>query len=335
MKAYVCKSCGAELLLNDDANFTICLYCGNNIAISEKEISDLNIKKIIPFTIEKEEAIENFNRMLSKDIKEVKKVYVPVRYCNFDFDYLLYYEYKSEDSEGHTSYHDAEELIDGKATNDFIFSSKIKNVYFLESIRKQERINYDPVILKDVSIEYAPLLSMESIKFQIDDAVSNYSWGKISKGDGITRIYSRNYFTYNIEIEPFSTLIPIYMVKTRDGMIYNLPGVHIVKEENTRLKKICKFVLWLLIIYFSIILIIDLLHNGFTMKFFDYLIDNFKMFVLFFGNILIDCVVVLGIFILPIYFISLLTKRNGKFKRSFDNYESSKYSFRSRRKKIK
>ena len=52
MKSYVCKSCGSNILLNDDSSFTTCLYCGNSIAVSNQAINDLNIKKIIPFLSE-------------------------------------------------------------------------------------------------------------------------------------------------------------------------------------------------------------------------------------------------------------------------------------------
>ena len=58
MKSYICNSCGAELILNDNSTFTSCLYCGNNIAVVQKEYANLNIKKIIPFTIEKDDVIK-------------------------------------------------------------------------------------------------------------------------------------------------------------------------------------------------------------------------------------------------------------------------------------
>lgn len=314
MKSYVCKSCGAELLLNDTSSFTTCLYCGNSTAITDKVIEDLNIKKIIPFTIDKEEAISNFKTILKKEIVEAKKIYVPVRYCNYEFDFLMYYEYVVHDSEDGDSYYDTEDLVDGNVTNEFVFNkSKINNVYFQEELRKQERVNFDPVLLKDVSIEYAPLLTKEELNSKINNDVITYSMKKMH--GGICKIYTMNYYTSDLDIEPYTTLIPIYIVKTSDGIIYNLPGVKIDKKK---IKFGVEHVILIAILIAAMIFLLAITK----------MINAYKTFSIL--NVLFFITAFIGIY---------LVIKNGIGNRlpskTYDNFEFTKYSFGDHRKKIK
>ena len=137
MRSYTCGTCGAELILNDNTNFTNCLYCGNSVAITSDKVIDLNIKKIIPFAIDREEAIDKFSKIIKDRVIDAKKVYVPVRYCSYEFDFLFYYQYREEyeDSDGHTHvrYIDAETLLDGEVTDELIFGDSRINYVFLPS----------------------------------------------------------------------------------------------------------------------------------------------------------------------------------------------------------
>lgn len=240
MKSYICKSCGAELLINDEATFTTCLYCNNNIAITDKEIDSLNIKKIIPFDVDKEEIIKICNSIFAENIKDAKKVYVPVRFCNYEFDYLIYYEYVYYSTENNDKYRTTEQLIDGKVENEIVFSnSKIKNVIMPNELRSAERLDFDPVLLKDVSIEYSNINDMEEIKNNINYDILNYSRSVLARK--INRVFSSNHFVTGVEIEPFTTLIPVYILKTNRGVIYNLPGVRPKTLEKKRLNRIIAF----------------------------------------------------------------------------------------------
>ncbi len=328
MKSYVCKSCGAELLLNNEATFTTCLYCGNNIAFTDKAVSELNIKKIIPFSISKEDAIKNFKKILNKDIIEVKKVYVPVRFCNYDFDYLIYYEYVVSDSDDKDHYYDTERLIDGSVKNEFIFSeSKINNVLYLESFNDMEKVNFDPVLLNDVSIEYAPFSEVEKIKTKLNKDVLAYCIKKIK--DRITQIYSLNYFTYNIDIDSFSTLLPVYIVKTSNGMIYNLPGVPIKKKETFGVKNIAIIISIIIFCYLMICFLSNVSNYGLNMvslKLTVYVSKNFIETAIFGG-------IIWGI----IFFIVKKLKINkiNKINKTYDNFKSEQYYFGNHRKRLK
>ena len=42
MESYRCKSCGAEILINDTegSGFSKCIYCGSNVTLFKKEYSN-------------------------------------------------------------------------------------------------------------------------------------------------------------------------------------------------------------------------------------------------------------------------------------------------------
>lgn len=310
MKSYTCKTCGAELIVNDNTTFTNCLYCGNNIAITQKEFGDLNIKKIIPFSIDKEKAINSYKKVVKGEIIDAKKVYVPVRFCNFDFDFLFYYQYEQEstDSNGNTTttYIDTEELLDGTVENEIVFGdSKISYVNMPYEIRNCERFNFDPVLLKDVSIEKAAFEENEEFKRNLEEDVRFFSRKKFSN---VTRIYSENYFVSGIELDSYSTLIPIYIIKTSNGRIYNLPGVEPnkfkkMKKGNDIVKILCLIVAILLALFATM---------------------NRLYFLYLFADI------AFAIFLLKSFSKSKYLNAKGN-----DNYSYKRYSFGNNRKKIK
>ena len=325
MKSYICKACGAELLLNDETSFTTCLYCGNNIALTSREISELNIKKIIPFEIEKEEAINKFNKIIKKDIIDAKKVYVPIRFCNYEFDFLMYYEYVIHDDDNGDRYVDKEELIDGAVEKEIVFSnSKIKSIYLPFELRNKERLNFDLILLKDVSIEYSRFDSIDLLKDNIKKDIVLYSYNQIRHS--ISSIYSMNYFPSNIELEPFSTLIPVYIMKTNTGEIYNIPGVQPVKLQNANRKR-------------KILLIIAL--SIFFLAFSPFLIEIFKSMFME-GDRTRDGKNIMLIFLTVFIFAPLLGiiiyfyNKSSKFiDKSYDNFKCKKYSFGNHRKSLK
>ncbi len=316
MRSYTCKTCGAELILNDDNNFTNCLYCGNSIAITNEELKDLNIKKIIPFSIDKEEAIQTYEKIIRKKIVEAKKVYVPVRYCNFDFDYLLYYEYRveSEDSNGHTtvSYYDAETLIDGNVKDEIVFGdSKVNYVNLPFEIRSHERLEYDPVLLKDVSIECSNFDKSELIKKGLEQDVRIFGKSKIKRD--ISEIYSENYFIYGINYEPFTTLIPVYIIKTAQGEIYNYPGTNPAESLQISNSITASRI-------FSLVLILNFV---FSILMISALGASYYM------------ISIVGLIIGIVLLVSSFSKNSKLVKKSYENYDYEKYEYGDHRKNIK
>ncbi len=317
MRTYICNSCGAEIIVNDETTFTTCLYCGNNIAITQKEFADLNIKKIIPFEFDKEDIIKKYKHAFGKII-DAKKVYIPVRYCSYDFDYLLYYEYvvRGSGENDHDQYYDTQDLFDGRVENEIVFgNSKVCDGYKINKISERERLDFDPVLLKDVSIENTTFDSTKDIRIRLEENVRNYSGNQIRRE--ITKIYSENYFVSDINLEDFSTLIPIYILKMNDGRIINVPGVNIGDDKNIFslspgiIKYLFIFLLIMIIPMFRIWLINEEVSLNLGPQFY----------------------IVWGAIAAVIVFA--FTRKNLHLKRNYDNFNSNKYSYSGNRKKMK
>jgi len=309
MKSYICKSCGAELLLNDNTSFTTCLYCGNNIAITDKEIGKLNIKKIIQFEIEKDDAINIFNEIIKKDIIDAKKVYVPIRFCNYEFIFYMSYHYSSDDGPSR----DLEELVEGKVKNDIIFNDgKINSIYLQYELRNKERLNFDPVLLNDVSIEYSLSDNIDILKKKIEKNIVLYFDNKLKHKPDI-HVYATNYFLSDIEIEPFSTLIPVYILKTKNGEIYNIPGVR-PYNYSIKNKKFKWFVTNSIILVFGLLLI--LFYNV------EYSTETILLFLF-----ILLC--------LTTPFIAVLFWKNKYIDMKYDNFSCKRYVYDKKNKKYK
>lgn len=94
MRVYLCRSCGAEIIGNETMGASTCPYCGNQIVIKEVFSGDLRPDYVIPFKLDKKEALNRLQSYLNgkkllppifKDqhhIEEIKAMYVP--YWLFD-----------------------------------------------------------------------------------------------------------------------------------------------------------------------------------------------------------------------------------------------------------
>ena len=94
MKAYSCKSCGAQIVMDETTASGKCPYCDNPIVMMGNLTGDLKPELIIPFKLDKKAAKEAFTKHLTgkkllprvfsdqNHIDEIKGVYVP--YWIFD-----------------------------------------------------------------------------------------------------------------------------------------------------------------------------------------------------------------------------------------------------------
>ena len=89
MKAYNCKSCGAQLIVDDTISATSCPYCGNATVIAEQLQGGFKPDYVLPFKLTKEQAVEHLKSFYkgkpllpkafsaNNHINEIKGVYVP------------------------------------------------------------------------------------------------------------------------------------------------------------------------------------------------------------------------------------------------------------------
>ena len=86
---YRCPDCGAEIIADENTSATFCLYCGNTAILKNKLSGKFAPDKIIPFKMEKEDAIKAFKKVTyhkplapklfnnPKNIEKIKGLYVP------------------------------------------------------------------------------------------------------------------------------------------------------------------------------------------------------------------------------------------------------------------
>ncbi len=89
MRAYLCPSCGAELICDDTTAATACPYCGNPTVVPGQFRDERKPDYVIPFRVDKEQAVNALRQhykgkpLLPKafaaenHLQEVKGVYVP------------------------------------------------------------------------------------------------------------------------------------------------------------------------------------------------------------------------------------------------------------------
>ena len=90
IRAYVCNSCGGEIVGDDQTAATACPYCGNPVVMMEQFSGVLKPDLVIPFQLDKKAAIAALKkhyegkRLLPKvfkeenHLKEIRGIYVPV-----------------------------------------------------------------------------------------------------------------------------------------------------------------------------------------------------------------------------------------------------------------
>ncbi len=92
--AYVCKSCGGEIISDENTIATSCPYCGNPVVLAGRVSGMLKPQYVIPFKLDKKEAKAQLKKFVSSKkfapslfksenkLEEIKGIYVP--YWLFD-----------------------------------------------------------------------------------------------------------------------------------------------------------------------------------------------------------------------------------------------------------
>lgn len=134
---FICKSCGAAIIVDEDDMVTTCPYCGSNIALGERMKGEKRPVLAIPFKLSKEKATANFMSWAKKGkycpkefidtlkAKEIHGIYVP--FFLYDMDVTGDIEFKASKSSSRRS-------------GDYIYTTtKYYQVY------RRLQLNYDKV----------------------------------------------------------------------------------------------------------------------------------------------------------------------------------------------
>ena len=242
MESYRCQSCGAEILINDTtgSGFSKCIYCGSNVTLFKKEYSKLNLKKMVPFRTSEEEAINYLTNVLNytrrNEILDVKRIFIPVRFCSYDFSYLCSYRYVVSSDEDGTTYDNNDSLIDGSVKEEMILETSImNNLLGFHDLRDNVRYDFDPVKLGSISCEFSDKYNEENIIKLIEKRMVEFGKGVFSRtgGRSVTKVYNVNHYLSNTQIDSYTTLVPVYLVRCRGGRNYAVSGVINKNVEDT------------------------------------------------------------------------------------------------------
>lgn len=103
MSAYICKSCGGEIIAEATTAALSCPFCGNPVVMTGKLSGDLRPDQVIPFSVEKEAAVAALSRhfkgkrLLPKvfsnrnHLDEIKGIYLPFWVFDADTDANIRY----------------------------------------------------------------------------------------------------------------------------------------------------------------------------------------------------------------------------------------------------
>ena len=93
---YICSSCGAQIIADENTSATSCVYCKNTAILRNKLVGEFKPDKIIPFSKTREDAINVFTKFSKgkplapstftdkNNIQEMKGIYIP--FWLYDYD---------------------------------------------------------------------------------------------------------------------------------------------------------------------------------------------------------------------------------------------------------
>lgn len=88
-KQYICKSCGAAIIVDEYTSATECPYCGSTIALGDRLAGEKRPDKVIPFKLSREKAQAAFKKwarngrfcpndfLTERRLKDIQGIYVP------------------------------------------------------------------------------------------------------------------------------------------------------------------------------------------------------------------------------------------------------------------
>ncbi|WP_303824786.1 hypothetical protein [Ruminococcus flavefaciens] len=179
---YRCKSCGAEIMADDQQTATFCYYCHNPVILAGKMGGNFKPDKVIGFKLTKENALDLFKKWVGKrwfvpkefksmqQLEKMTGLYVPfwVADCNINIDYHAVGKKIRSWTSGNYHYTETQEydvIRRGSLTTRGIPAdgeTKIDDL-LMESIEP-----YDYRALKDFSMSY--LSGFYADKYDVDKA---------------------------------------------------------------------------------------------------------------------------------------------------------------------
>ena len=162
---YFCPNCGAEVIAEKSTVADTCYYCHNPIVLSSKISGAMKPEKIIPFTLDKSSAIEEFHRFAKK------KLFVPKDYfatAQMEMMSGVYYPFWVTDADTEASMDAVGKKVRTWRQGDYRYTET--TVYDVE---RAGRIHFEDITTSAISTEDKAML--EGILPYPTDAYKDFS----------------------------------------------------------------------------------------------------------------------------------------------------------------
>lgn len=96
ISAYICPSCGAEIVTEDTTSATFCYYCHNPVVLQNRLSGSFRPDRVIPFAIDRERALEIFRDWIAKHKYVPSDFYSESQIEKFSGVYFPYWLYNGK-----------------------------------------------------------------------------------------------------------------------------------------------------------------------------------------------------------------------------------------------
>ena len=244
MQAYVCKSCGAELMTEDTTTATECPYCGSPTILPERIAGGVKPEKVIPFKVTKEDAQKQFEeyfkgkRLLPNiflksrnRIAEMRKLYVPYWLFDCDAQADIVYDAEKRNTERRgdweitrTKYYlvrrsgrmgfdsipvDGSEKLDDKITES------------LEPYDLSAAVPFQPAVLAGAMADHADVDATSCEKRAVERVETSVSQAMRDTVNGYSSVSERSRSIHSDNGTATPVLMPVWLITTeKEGKIY-------------------------------------------------------------------------------------------------------------------
>ncbi|MGN0183736.1 MAG: hypothetical protein ACI4AL_01355 [Aristaeellaceae bacterium] len=244
MQAYICKSCGAELMTEDTTTATECPYCGSSTILPERIAGGVKPEKVIPFKVTKEQAQKQFEayfkgkRLLPNiflnsrnRIAEMRKLYVPYWLfdCDAQADIVYDAEKRSTERKGdweitRTKYYlvrrsgrmgfdsipvDGSEKLDDKITES------------LEPYDLNAAVPFQPAVLAGAMADHADVDADACEKRAVERVETSVSQAMRDSVNGYSSVSERSRSIHSDNGTATPVLMPVWLITTeKEGKTY-------------------------------------------------------------------------------------------------------------------
>ncbi len=244
IQAYICKSCGAELMTEGTTTATECPYCGSPTILPDRIEGGVKPEKVIPFTVTKEQAQKQFEdyfkgkRLLPNvftdsrnRISEMRKLYVPYWLFDCDAHANIVYDAEKEEThrEGEWEITRTEHYVvrrKGSMTFENIpvdGSVKLDNkiTESLEPYDLSEAVSFQPAVLAGALADHADVNANECEGRAVERVETSIANAMRSTVTGYSRVSerSKNIIAEGGKVTP--VLMPVWLITTeKEGKTY-------------------------------------------------------------------------------------------------------------------